>query len=162
MAAFRTGHVNNVTSCWQTRRAGQMPFCCLHITPVIRQKLFSCAWQGVGALWACWHDAGALASRHSHFASAFDWSAGELVGICREMGCDFETDPSNKDHRFERVRTRHQLALMRTTGIRWTQRSIIWQVWRTDFANVLIARFAVILICHHRIHMDICHLIWLI
>ncbi|MEK9924845.1 MAG: tRNA lysidine(34) synthetase TilS, partial [Alphaproteobacteria bacterium] len=40
-----------------------------------------------------------------------DWSAAELVGICNEMGCDFETDPSNKDQRFERVRTRRQLAL---------------------------------------------------
>ncbi|MEL0077163.1 MAG: tRNA lysidine(34) synthetase TilS [Alphaproteobacteria bacterium] len=46
-----------------------------------------------------------------------DWSAGELVGICHEMGCDFETDPSNKDHRFERVRTRRQLALMQASGI---------------------------------------------
>jgi len=46
-----------------------------------------------------------------------EWSAAELVRICDGMGCDFETDPSNNDYRFERVRTRRQLALMREAGI---------------------------------------------
>ena len=39
-----------------------------------------------------------------------DWTSAQLVAICRLLDCDFETDPSNENAVFERVRTRRFLA----------------------------------------------------
>lgn len=39
-----------------------------------------------------------------------DWRRGELEQVCRAAGVEFVADPSNQDHRFERVRVREALA----------------------------------------------------
>ena len=39
-----------------------------------------------------------------------DWRRSELEQLCRDAGVEFVADPSNQDHRFERVRVREALA----------------------------------------------------
>jgi tRNA(Ile)-lysidine synthase len=38
------------------------------------------------------------------------WMPDQLKAVCHHLDCDFETDPSNQNHRFERVRIRQFLA----------------------------------------------------
>lgn len=45
-----------------------------------------------------------------------DWPAERMVDICRQFECEFENDPSNMDHRFERVRLRQFMMQDRAFG----------------------------------------------
>ena len=44
------------------------------------------------------------------------WGPQELLEVCRYFGCAYESDPSNNDQRFERVRVRTELANLAAAG----------------------------------------------